>query len=330
VIKISLKFIFAGGIVFWLIQKGEIDFSLIAKALDYKLEIMVGFSIFIINVILTAIRWKLILDIKSSTKIPILSAIKLTWIGLFFNTVLPGAVTGDLVKLLYARDIDKNFSKTFLLLSVFMDRVIGLLGLLSLMGIFSIIYYNDIVSISPEVRYMVHANFIIFTSALILLASIFSPTKIQNFLLTLSLNLPLVGERFYKLFEQIWLIGRSRKTVTACLIMSTGTQFLNVFSFWIICSPFFGVPLSFQHAFTFIPLGLVSTAIPITPAGLGIGHAVFGTLFSYFGVSGGASLFNLYFLMTITVNLIGIIAYVTSGKRHTMKEAMETQNDNNN
>jgi uncharacterized membrane protein YbhN (UPF0104 family) len=108
--------------------------------------------------------------------------------------------------------------------------------------------------------------------------------------------------------------------------MSTGTQFLNVFSFWIICSPFFEVPLSFQYAFTFIPLGLVSIAIPITPAGLGVGHAIFGTLFSYFGVNNGASLFNLYFLMMISLNLLGTIPYLLSGKRHTLKDAEALEN----
>ena len=54
---------------------------------------------------------------------------------------LPGVVTGDVVKLLYVKDMHKNFSKTYLLTSVFIDRIIGLCGLLFLTGFISILKF---------------------------------------------------------------------------------------------------------------------------------------------------------------------------------------------
>ena len=51
-------------------------------------------------------------------------------------------------------------------------------------------------------------------------------------------------------------------------------------------------------------------SIPIAPAGLGVGHAAFHTLFGYFGIKDGASLFNIYFIFVIMTNLTGIIPYL--------------------
>ena len=92
------------------------------------------------------------------------------------------------------------------------------------------------------------------------------------------------------------------------------SQMLGITAFWILSAPYFSgnvhVPIKF--AFTFIPLGLVTVAIPITPSGLGVGHAAFDHLFGYFGVNNGASLFNFYFISVSLVNLFGIIPYIFS------------------
>ena len=87
-------------------------------------------AILIVQDVVSAFRWKILLEIKTGTKLPALSMIRLTWIGLFFNSFLPGAVTGDFIKLLYAKDLDPKLTKTYLVTSVLLDRIIGLIGLL--------------------------------------------------------------------------------------------------------------------------------------------------------------------------------------------------------
>ena len=59
-----------------------------------------------------------------------------------------------------------------------------------------------------------------------------------------------------------------------------------------------------------MPIGMMAVAVPISPAGLGVGHAIFDGLFKLYGTFNGASLFNLYFLTTISVNLMGIFPYL--------------------
>ena len=66
-------------------------------------------------------------------------------------------------------------------------------------------------------------------------------------------------------------------------------------------------------------------AIPISPAGLGVGHAIFDILFRYFSVDNGASLFNLFFIVTIFLHLLGGIPYIFSKKRPSIDQNLSKQ-----
>ena len=57
-------------------------------------------------------------------------------------------------------------------------------------------------------------------------------------------------------------------------------------------------------------LGFGFIAVPISPAGAGVGHVVFETLYREVGLSQGANLFNLYFLINFSINLVGIIPFL--------------------
>jgi hypothetical protein len=119
---------------------------------------------------------------------------------------------------------------------------------------------------------------------------------------------------FAKLFEQIielWddLVSIRSKLVKAALI-SVCIQFIAVLNFWTLISPFVEGHMNFVQALAFIPIGLMSLALPVAPSGLGVGHAIFQKLFELSGISNGASLFNLYFCVTLLINVLGVIPYM--------------------
>ena len=315
-IKIIAKFVFAIAIIVWLLKKGELDFALIPQSLNHIGSWLICILILIFNEILTSYRWKYLLEIKTQEKLPLWAIVKLTWIGMFFSSVLPGAVTGDLIKMLYARHLNPKLTKSFLFTSVFLDRLIGLIGLLIIMGIFSTLFYREIIEYSADIRYIIHLNFLLFAGAILFLCSLFLPMLLQNRILNLFHKIPLVGHRIAKLLEQAWLIGKNKKTIFQCLILAVTSQLIYISGFWILVSPFLNIAVPLKFAFTFVPLGFIAIAIPIAPSGLGVGHAIFGTLFAYFGVKGGASLFNLYFIALVGVNLLGVIPYLTSNRQY--------------
>jgi len=322
-IKLILKFVFAAAIIYWLVNKGTLDFGLIAKAFNYPAHIAGCFILLTLQAVLASYRWKKLLEVKINKTIPFLQVIKLNWIGMFFNSVLPGAVTGDLIKLVYTKDISNEFNKTFLVTSVVMDRILGLAGLITLMGLFSIFNYTSIIAISPKIAPLIHINFLLLFGVIIFITSIFMPIKVQNKLLKLTEKIPFLGEKLAKTLRQVWLIGQNKKMVTTALAISIFIQFTNVIAFWLIASPFFTQHIPMQFVFSFIPLGFIAVAVPISPAGLGVGHAIFDSLFGFFQVYNGASLFNLYFLIMITINLFGFFPYAFSGKKHQLKETAE-------
>ena len=321
-IKTLIKFSIAAALIGWLVKSGKIDFSLLSKSFEHVENWIICFSFLLLNILIGAFRWKRILQLKSNKVFPYLKILMINWIGLLFNTILPGSVSGDFIKLVYAKGLDENFTKTFLITSVLMDRIIGLFGLLSLMGIASIINYSELVALSPQVEKLIHFNFFVFAAILAILFSILLPGRIQTKILAISSKLPVIAKHLTNTLEQIWLIGRHRRIFFENVLLSMFGQTFFMLGFWILASPFFNVEIEFKYALTFIPLGLTTIAIPITPQGLGIGHAVFEKLFSFFGVTGGASLFNLYFVSNVVSCLLGVFPYLMWGNRKKIKQQL--------
>jgi hypothetical protein len=184
------------------------------------------------------------------------------------------------------------------------------------MGIFSSFNYHEIIQISPSLKNLIHLNLLLFLAALIFLLTLFLPIKWQQKFSSRFITIPYIGKKIGPLFEQIWVIGKNKFLFFKCLLISFFIQVTAVCIFWKIIGPFTEIPLSLHHAFIYIPFGFIAMAIPISPAGFGVGHAIFGTLFSFFGIGKGASLFNLYFICVIFCNLTGVIPYILAGARN--------------
>ncbi|MGB0455187.1 MAG: lysylphosphatidylglycerol synthase transmembrane domain-containing protein [Bacteriovoracaceae bacterium] len=321
-LKILIKFLIAGVIIYWLISSGKLDFSLVKKALA---ENRWPFTLLLLlaQIPLAAYRWKLLIQLNTKAPVSFSKVYGLTWIGLFFNSFLPGAVTGDFVKVYYAKKIDASLTKTYLLLTAFMDRFLGLIGLLILMGFFSAIQFTDLTERSIQLRSLVQFNLLLFLGACGILLTIFLKKKWQLMIIGLVKKIPVLGEKLATAFEQLWMLGSKPKVVFLSVLISIIGQTLHILAFWNLTSSFYGVDLHLTQALTFIPLGMIAVAIPITPAGIGVGHAAFDTLFSFYGIKGGASLFNLHFLAVVIINSLGFIPFMFSGKRPNFDEMEE-------
>lgn len=320
-LKTALKFIFAIGIISYLVVSGKLDFKLLMEAIDRDTWWWLAILLLMAQAALSSVRWKWLLESGSKRSLPTFALVKLTWIGLFFSSVLPGAVTGDIIKLVYARDLDPNLSRTFLVMSALVDRILGLIGLILLTGIFTLINVDSLEALSPRMSAVIHFNGALFLLALAFLASLFAPAKIQNLILKIALKVPVLGERIAKTCSEIWVMGSNKVAIIKCLLLSLLLQFNAVFCFWLLTMPFYGKDLPLDMAFSFIPIGLISVAIPISPGGLGVGHVIFDKLFGYVGIAQGASLFNIFFFALLFVNLLGFIPYVLSSKKHALKDA---------
>lgn len=322
-LKTILKFSFAIGIIVYLIKSERLDFSLVSQSFQSGWGWLICGSILFTIDCLSSFRWRWILNANSKKNLPIKKVIGITYIGLFFNSFLPGAVTGDLIKLVYAKDLDNELSKTFLVTSVFIDRIFGLIGLLLVLSISSLVYYSELIALSSKMEKLIHFNLFLGVGAIGFIISLFSPKNIQNLLLTLCGKIPLLGSKIAKTLKQVWVIGSRKDIVAKSIFYSAVVQTLNIVAFYILTSPFYAQEIPVQYILTFIPIGFVAVAIPISPAGLGVGHVIFESLFNMVGIPNGASFFNIFFVIRICGNLLGIIPYLLSGRKHTLQETEE-------
>lgn len=314
-IKTILKFGFAFAIIYWLVTSGKLDLTLIHKSITGGPQWIIAFSIVAIQSLIGAFRYKLLLETKSTRTLSFFNILRLNYIGLFFSSVLPGAVTGDLIKLVYVKKLDSNFTKTFLVTITLLDRIIGLTGLLFLSGFFSLIYFQELTALTPKMTQIIFLNLFLFLGSIIFLGLLIAPYKYQKKITNIINKIPLLGMKIANLISQFFELRESKKDLAKCFAVSILAQFLNILGFWIISSPFYSGHLPLQYAFTFIPVGLIATAIPISPGGLGVGHVLFANLFSFVNINNGASLFNLFFLCNFSHNFLGVIPYLLSGKQ---------------
>ena len=68
----------------------------------------------------------------------------LTWIGNFFNTTLPGAVTGDVVKGYYVIKAQEEDGRTRAFMTLLIDRFVGLFGLI-VMAFFALVFNFELI-----------------------------------------------------------------------------------------------------------------------------------------------------------------------------------------
>ncbi|MBA2406335.1 MAG: flippase-like domain-containing protein, partial [Bdellovibrionales bacterium] len=278
------------------------------------LALISAFCLCILNFFLISIRWKSILKARSTVDIPITGMLKITWIGQFFSSVLPGSVSGDLVKILYVQKFDQAFSKQFLFASILIDRVMGLCGLIFLVGISTICFSRHILVNAPAMEPLLKFNYLLMF-AIIAALGIFMywHQMIRSVLVYCqSKLLPKIFGSVISLWDDLVMI---RSRMLKAMILSIFIQFTGVVVFWALIYPFVGGKMDFVQALAFIPLGLMTLALPIAPSGLGVGHAIFHKLFQFSGIENGASLFNIYFVVTLVVNVLGVVPYLLSKRK---------------
>lgn len=322
-----LKFALAFGLIYWLVQSGKLDTQLIQRLFANPLFVIaILFGMFCIDLIGT-FRWKLILQFNSNVKLKYFKVFRANWIGLFFNSVLPGAVSGDLIKVFYIKDENPAWSKKFLFASVFLDRLLGVFGLVILGAISGLISYTYLSSLSSQVTMLVHFIFLLFSGVIFSFVMVFF---FQNLPLKIS---QIVKSRLHFLagildkLEIMWKdLCSFKHNLLIYLLLSTIIQGAALIIFWFVVKPYTNIPFELTHAAIIFPIGIIFIAIPISPAGLGVGHLIFEQLFTLLGFENGANLFNIYIIIYLMHNLTGVIPYVLhSGKRVKISEISEDQ-----
>lgn len=306
-LKTTLKFLLAFALCFWLFKNGKLDFSLIPQAINRGSLWVLGLAFIFSRLFIGSLRCKILLSAKSQEKISYSKVLGFNAIGSFFSVILPGSSAGDVVKFFYFRNLSQKLSATTIASIIALDRIIGVLGLLFLGTVFSLIQWESIQKLHPQLKYFVFTN-----GALCFILAIFiffSNGVSKDQVLVILSRYFKKWPRLLSVLGDLLSIQLGFLSFFKCFLLSILNQLMIFFSFWALASPFIPEHTSILNIFTILPIGMIGAAIPIAPAGLGVGHVLFDNLFKLLEINNGASLFNLEFVAITLVNLTGFIPY---------------------
>lgn len=310
-----LKISFAVVIIWYMIHSGKLDLHAIYGAKKHFDLIILSFFIMLIGVIITFYRWKLLLkgqDIIISNK----EVISLGFIGLFFTSVLPGAVGGDLIKSVYIAKYANN-KKTSSVLTVLLDRIIGLSALI-IICVIGLILNIKVVYANTALRSLGLMIFIIM-SALILFTFLGLSRRVnENTYFKKIMNKLPFSSFFYKIYSSFHAYRENHKYLTYALLISFLNHAMNITVFYLITKALGFDLLGIFAYFFIVPMGMITMAIPITPAGIGVGQAAFLKLFEWaLGIQTtiGADAITVWQLTALSVSLIGVYFYISYNKK---------------
>ena len=101
-----------------------------------------------------------------------------------------------------------------------------------------------------------------------------------------------------------------RLQVVVLLLISLVIHSLVCMLFYQIAGLLLSGKIDFWKQMSLIPLGLIATAIPISPAGIGVGHVAFENLYNLSGLKEGANIFNLFIINQIFIYLLGVFPFL--------------------
>lgn len=175
--------------------------------------------------------------------------------GTFFNQVLPSSIGGDAMRML---DLTrKNYDKKDSFYGVFVDRIVGLVGLLVLNLIASIIFYGTFKSDFSQLI------IIITLGGIIGFISLFYFDKIHFLENIKFLNL------FHRLAKRLNSLYGSKKLLLKHISISVIVHFFSILTMYGL-SLSLSLELNFQTLLIAVPPVFLLTIIPLSLAGWGI------------------------------------------------------------
>jgi glycosyltransferase 2 family protein len=289
------------GLLWWVFHDPERRSEMLAAAkLANVWWLGGGILVFFFCTIVATARWKILLAVQD---------INMTWlrtwqlfmIGMFFNLFMLGSTGGDVVKMfLTMREASNN--KAAALLSVFMDRVIGMLALIFLSVAFLYFRY-DLLNHAEGSSTLLNLLLWLMAAALLIIVGMFTVSAL--------------GWVHY-LPQWTPLRGRIVEISAACHMYAKGWR-LTIWAF-LISFPLFGMffttfycaaraftdQLGIVDIFSVMPIVAVITAIPISVSGIGLRESLFVSLLAPFGVT--AAVATLISVTGFLINTLGSLA----------------------
>lgn len=269
-----LKISLAGGLLFYLFQSGRLDPKSLSSLLTPS--VLIGGALALGGVFyLASERWRLLLN-QQGFDTDRGYAFQLTLIGNFFNFFIPGGVGGDVVKALLVAS-HNPIKKGRAILTVLADRILGLFTMVTL-GLIAFAFEPTLLAREKSFQLIFLLLVVLFFGFMVAFWLILTTQKtpLHRLIDWLSQKLPRIGHA--------WSYAQSYRLTTTQILrftaLSFAAQLCSIMLFMLVARELTPEIPSISVFFFAVPVGFMVTAIPISPAGIGIGQAAFLFLFS--------------------------------------------------
>lgn len=260
----------------------------------------VGVGVFFACTILATIRWKVLLNVQG-INMGWVRTWQLFMIGMFFNLFMLGSTGGDVVKMFLTMREARN-NKAAALLSVFMDRVIGMMALI-IISLGFLYFRYDLLSHSPASSALLTTLLWLLAAAVVVIVVMFVGSAL-GWVHYLPKWTPLRG-RIVEVSAACHMYAKGwRQTIWAFLV--SFPLFAMFFITFYCAARAFTDKLGLVDVFSVLPIVAVITAIPISVSGIGLRESLFVSLLAPFGV--GAAVATLISVTGFLINTVGSLA----------------------
>jgi uncharacterized protein (TIRG00374 family) len=223
--------------------------------------LLAAILVFPVTFLLTAYRWNELLKVLD-IRLGQMRTFTLNMVGQFYSTFMPGSTGGDLLKAYYASKHTEH--RTRAVLSVIVDRAIGLLALIILGGVMAAYQWQI-----PACRNVAMVSGAIIGGVILGLAIYYTPVlrKLVGLDFILS-RLP--GQKYVQSVVYSMELYRQRPLAILWALLVTFPVHMSVVVSAMFAGKAFGLRIEPLYYWAAVPVIVLVGAIPISPQGAGV------------------------------------------------------------
>lgn len=277
----------------------KVDVAAIVEVLGRAdpLLVLLWYLLLPLTISLSAHRWSIL-----APGLGYGTAVKYTWIGVFFGNLLPGAISGDIAKGV-SLTLKDGSTRAGLVASIVAERVIGLAALLVFFdlacGIVFAVYGE-----SPQLRYLAMLALVLSIAAAVIAAATLLALRANRGSAKLASGLP--GRLVEGIFSAAHFYAGRPRALAKAFGISLLIHVINIAGMWLSFRALH-IDAGLLFASVVYPILSVILLVPISISGIGVRDATLALLFGVFGLpaASGVALSWLSLLATIPTLLIG-------------------------
>ena len=319
-LSLLVKIAVAALLITYTIRSGHLDLSVLWGLMTFR-NVALAVILTGVSTVMAAWRWIFLLRARGFF-IPFGYGFGLYLIGMFFNYALPGSVSGDLVRGFYLVQ-DYPDRKMDSVLSILIDRVLGLYSFF-ILSLVAVAWDFNFVAGHEKIRWLALMCLVIFLA----LSALFTVGFSRR--LSRQTRLEAVASKIPKLHELMMgfhRFGEDRRIIVLSVISSIASQLFCMVFFYSLAQILGDTAITWSAILFAVPMGFLVTAVPISPAGVGVGQVAFLYLFrTYTGTDTqfGATAITAFQIALLAWAFMGAICYLLRRKPHELDNMQES------